>query len=134
MQVPKTKQEQQRHEKRINSEIPRLVKITDEELKRKALWLKYAFTKERPTLEDVESGKDEARQCRIVCKDLKVVRRLPKVQTYSPTPSSDTFGLLLASVDTETEEVCTIDFTTEYLQTDGWPRSECPRTSEITWY
>ena len=124
------------------------MKVTDEQLKdvseyekRKALWLRYAFTKKGPTLEDAESGKDRARKCRIVCKDLKVIRRLPKVQTYSPTPSSDAFRLLLASVDTETEEVCTIDFTTAYLQADGWPISEwilvrlkCPQTSEITWY
>ena len=131
----------------FNSEIPRLVKVIDEELKgvseyekRKALWLRYAFTKKRHTLEDAESGKDGARKCRIVCKDLKVIRRPPKVQTCSPTPSNDAFRLLLASVDTKTEEVCTIDFTTAYLQADGWPRGEwilvrlkCPRTSEITW-
>ena len=50
-------------------------------------------------------------------------------------------ALLNTSVDTETEEVCTIDFTTAYLQADGWARSEwmlvrlkCPRTGEITWY
>ena len=69
--------------------------------------------------EDAKSGRDAsgARKCRILCKDL--FRGLPKVQTYSPTPSSDAFRLLLASVDTETEEVCTIDYTTAYLQADG---------------
>ena len=133
----------------FNSDIiPRLVKLTGEELKgvsecekRKALWLRYAFTKTRPTLEDAHSGKDRARKCRIVCKDLKVIRRLPKVQTCGPTPSSDAFRLLLASIDTETEEVCTTDFTTAYLQADGWPRCECilvrlkcPRTGKITWF
>ena len=51
------------------SDIPRLVKLTDEELKgaseyekRKALWLRYAFTKKRPTIEDADSGKDGARK------------------------------------------------------------------------
>ena len=38
-----------------------------------------------------------------------------ELQTYSPTPSCDAFRLLLASVDTDPEEVCTIDFTTAYL-------------------
>ena len=53
----------------------------------------------------------------------------------------DAFRLLLASVDTKIEEVCTIDFATTYLQADGWPRCEwilvrlkCPRTGKITWY
>ena len=42
-----------------------MIKLNDEELKgvskyekRKALWLRYAFTKKRPTLEDADSGKD----------------------------------------------------------------------------
>ena len=147
-EAAKVREENAMMQANFNSDIPRLVELTDEELKgvpeyekRKALWLRYAFTKKRPTLEDADSGKDGARKCRIVCKDLKVIRRLPKVQTYSPTPSSDAFRLLLASVDTETEEVCTIDFTTAYLQADGWPRCEwilvrlkCPRTGKITWY
>ena len=66
----------------FNSDIPRLVRLTDEEMrglseyeKRKAMWLRYAFTKKRPTLEDADSGKDGARKCRNVCKDLKVIRR-----------------------------------------------------------
>ena len=115
----------------FNSDIPRLVKLTDEELngvseyeERKTLWLRYAFTKKMPTLEDADSGKDGARNCRIVCKDLKVIRRSPKVYTYSPTPSTDAFRLLLASVDTGAEGMCTIDSTTAYLQADGWLRSE----------
>ena len=147
-EAAKVREENAMMQANFNSDTPRLVRLTDEELKgvseydkKKALWLRYAFTKKRPTIEDAESGKDGARKCRIVCKDLKVIRKLPKVQTYSPTPSADAFRLLLASVDTETEEVCTIDFTTAYLQADGWKRSEwllvrlkCPRTGEITWY
>ena len=147
-EAAKVREEDAMMQANFNSDIPRLIKLTDEELKgvseyekRKALWLRYAFTKKRPTAEDMDSGKDGALKCRIVCKDLKAIRRLPKVQTYSPTPSSDAFRLLFASVDTETEEVFTIDFTTAYLQADGWKRCEwilvrlkCPRTGEITWY
>ena len=88
------------------------------------MWLRYAFTKKRPSLEEDKEGKDGARKCRIVCKDLKVIRKFPKIQTHSPTPPADAFTLLLASVDTETEEVCTIDFKTAYLQADGWARSD----------
>ena len=79
-EAAKVREENAMMQANFNSDIPRLVELTDEELKgvpeyekRKALWLRYAFTKKRPTLEDADSGKDGARKCRIVCKDLKVI-------------------------------------------------------------
>ena len=45
--------------------------------KKSAMWARYAFAKKRPTLEE-EKGKHK---CRIVIKDLKVIRQLLKEQT-----------------------------------------------------
>ena len=101
------------------------------------MWARYAFTKKRPTLEE-EKGKHK---CRIVIKDLKVLRQLPKALTYSPTPPLEAFRLLLAAFDPENEEIYTIDFITAYLQALQWARKKWilvkikdPETEETRYY
>ena len=93
-------------EPNFHSDKPRLTKLTGtqfreltEQVKKKAMSMRYAFTRKRPTLEEAAEGKLGKLKVRIVCKDLKVRRKLPKTDTYSPTPPLEGFRLIIATFD-----------------------------------
>ena len=88
------------------------------------LAMRYAFTRKRPTLEEAAEGKQGKLKVRIVCKDLKVKRKLPKTDTYSPTPPLEGFRLIIANFNGELEELWTADFHTAFLQANDWERAK----------
>jgi len=144
----KLREEKAMFEPNFHSDKPRLKKLTDqqlseltEQMKKKAMSMRYAFTRKRPTLEEAAEGKLGRLKVRIVAKDLKVRRRLPKTDTYSPTPPLEGFRMIIGYFDSDTEELWTADFHTAFLQADDWDEKKWivvklfdPQTREWTFY
>ena len=71
----------------------------------------------------IDDGKFKAR---LVCKDLKVINKLPIEQTYSGVPGLNGFRLLISAYGSSDKfsRISTTDFDTAFLQSDDYPDGE----------
>ena len=76
-----------------------------------------SYTRKRPEL-----GSEQTKaKARLVAKDLKVIYKRDKVDTYAPTPTAEGFRLIVASTDVEAgDELSSTDFDTAFLQAFRW--------------
>ena len=82
---------------------------------------RMSYTQKRPTPEEKEQGLVGKYKARLVCMDLKVIHTLPKEVTYSPTPTAESFRLVVASVDVNKgDNLSATDFDTAFLQAQEW--------------
>jgi hypothetical protein len=97
--------------------------------KLQAMECRLAITQKRATAEQIAEGRaidDGKFKARLVCKDLKVIHKLPIEQTYSGVPGLNGFRLLISAYGSSAKysRISTTDFDTAFLQSDDYPDGE----------